>query len=134
MLIISRILTTTLKEAYGVESDRISIDYELEDLKIDVDTIIPIGLILNELISNSFKYAFPNDREGNLKIVLRKLNDELELRVKDDGVGSDQAVEKSNSFGMRMIQSLAMKLEAKVNFNFEKGADASLIISSFKLV
>lgn len=127
-------LTATLKDAYGIESDRISIDYELEDLKIDVDTIIPIGLILNELISNSFKYAFPDNREGNLKIILRKLDDALELRVKDDGVGSEREVEKSNSFGMRMIHSLAMKLEAEVNFDFKKGADASVLISSFKLV
>ncbi|MEP1094890.1 MAG: histidine kinase dimerization/phosphoacceptor domain -containing protein [Cyclobacteriaceae bacterium] len=127
-------LTATLKDAYGIDEDRVSINYELEDLKIDVDTIIPIGLILNELISNSFKYAFPNDREGTLKIVLRKLENELELRVTDDGVGSTKEVEKSNSFGMRMIQSLALKLEAKVSFNFDSGADASLLISSFKLV
>ncbi|MEP5611215.1 MAG: histidine kinase dimerization/phosphoacceptor domain -containing protein [Cyclobacteriaceae bacterium] len=127
-------LTATLKDAYGIDTDRISIDYELDDLKIDVDTIIPIGLILNELISNSFKYAFPDNREGSMRIVLRKLNRELELRVTDDGVGSTKEIEKSNSFGMRMIQSLALKLEARVNFNFEKGADASLLISSFKLV
>ena len=127
-------LTDTLIDAYGIESDRVGIHYDVENLRIDVDTIIPIGLILNELISNSFKYAFPDKREGNLEIVLRKQDHELELRVKDDGVGSSTEVEKSNSFGMRMIQSLAMKLEATVKFNFESGAEASLMISSFKLV
>ena len=126
-------LTLSLKDAYGVD-DQVQVNYEVDNLKIDVDTIIPIGLILNELISNSFKYAFPEGREGNLHIGLKKLGDELELKVKDDGVGTTEPVEKSNSFGIRMIQSLAMKLEATVNFNFDNGAEASLLISSYKLV
>ncbi len=126
-------LTLSLKDAYGIE-DQIKINYEVDNLKMDVDTIIPIGLILNELISNSFKYAFPQGREGNLHIGLKKLGEELELKVKDDGVGTNKEVEQSNSFGIRMIQSLAMKLEAKVNFNFDNGAEASLLISSYKLV
>ncbi len=127
-------LTTELRAAYGIDPEKVAIDYDVASLNLDVDTLIPIGLILNELISNSFKHAFPEERKGNLFIGLKEVEDQLELKVKDDGVGSNKDVSQSDSFGMRMIHSLAMKLEATVNFNFSSGAEASLLISSYKLV
>jgi two-component system, sensor histidine kinase PdtaS len=126
-------LTSTLRSSYGIEAERVSVTYDIENLNIDVDTIIPIGLILNELISNSFKHAFPNDKEGNISIWLKRANNQLELKVCDNGVGSKKDISKSDSFGIRMIRSLAMKLEATVDFNFDNGTEASLLISSFKL-
>ncbi|WP_339792108.1 MAG: histidine kinase dimerization/phosphoacceptor domain -containing protein [Imperialibacter sp.] len=126
-------LTSTLRSSYGVGPERVSVSYDIENLNIDVDTIIPIGLILNELISNSFKHAFPNDKEGNISIALKRANNQLELKVCDNGVGSKKDISKSDSFGIRMIRSLAMKLEATVSFNFDNGTEASLLISSFKL-
>lgn len=126
-------LTSTLRSSYGVEAERVSVTYDIENLNIDVDTIIPIGLILNELISNSFKHAFPNEKEGNISIALKRANNQLELKVCDNGVGSKRDISKSDSFGIRMIRSLAMKLEATVSFNFDNGTEASLLISSFKL-
>ncbi len=126
-------LTSTLRSSYGVGAERVSVTYDIENLNIDVDTIIPIGLILNELISNSFKHAFPNDKEGNISIALKRANNQLELKVCDNGVGSKKDINKSDSFGIRMIRSLAMKLEATVSFSFDKGTEASLLISSFKL-
>ncbi len=127
-------LTSTLRSTYGVDPDRVNVRYEVDDLNIDVDTIIPIGLILNELISNAFKHAFPGENEGEIVIGLRRKNNQLELRVVDNGVGTSADISKSESFGIRMIRSLAMKLEAEVAFNFSKGTEASLLISSFKLV
>jgi two-component system, sensor histidine kinase PdtaS len=126
-------LTSTLRSSYGVGAERVSVTYDIENLNIDVDTIIPIGLILNELISNSFKHAFPNDKEGNISIALKRANNQLELKVCDNGVGSEKDISKSDSFGIRMIRSLAMKLEATVSINFDNGTKASLLISSFKL-
>lgn len=127
-------LTRTLMITYGIKQEKIDISYDIDQLKIDVDTIIPIGLILNELISNSFKHAFPGERNGKLRIVLREAKGNLDLIVVDDGVGANQCVDKSKSFGMQMIRSLALKLEANVNFNFTNGTEASLAISKYKLV
>lgn len=127
-------LTATLKSAYGVDDEKIEVVYEVEKLNIDVDTLIPIGLILNELISNSFKHAYPEGKNGELKIKLQNLNNQLELVVEDDGVGTTKDLSKSDSFGIRMIKSLAMKLEAQVIYDFKAGFKASLLISNYKLV
>jgi two-component system, sensor histidine kinase PdtaS len=127
-------LTATLRSAYGIDPNRVNVKYDIDKMNVDVDTIIPIGLILNELISNSFKYAFPDERKGELNICFKEKGDKLELVVKDNGVGSSTEINKADSFGMRMIQSLSRKLEAKINFDFSDGIEASLIISHYKLV
>lgn len=64
----------------------------VEDVQMDVDTAIPIGLILNELVSNSLKYAFPAGK-GTLKIVFKREDENLLLSVKDDGVGISAGID-----------------------------------------
>lgn len=127
-------LTSTLRATYGVDADRVVVNYDVDKLNIDVDTIIPIGLILNELISNAFKHAFPDEKQGQITIGLKQRNNQLELKVSDNGVGGATDITQSDSFGIRMIRSLAMKLEATVDFKFSNGTEASLLISSFKLI
>ncbi|MEM6526049.1 MAG: tetratricopeptide repeat protein [Bacteroidota bacterium] len=126
-------LSTTLQNAYGVNSEYVSVQYNVDELKLDVDTMIPIGLILNELISNAFKHAFPQGKRGELNISLVERSEKLLLTVKDDGVGSTKDAANSNSFGMRMIKSLSRKLEANVHFDFNNGTEASLTIANYKL-
>lgn len=126
-------LCNALQSTYGIDSDLCEVTYEVDDLNLDVDTMIPIGLILNELISNVFKHAFPKG-EGKLKIVFQQKNDNLLLMVKDNGVGTSKGIHDSNSFGMKMIQSLSRKLEATVDYTFDEGTTASLTISHYKLV
>ncbi|MEQ8302738.1 MAG: histidine kinase dimerization/phosphoacceptor domain -containing protein [Cyclobacteriaceae bacterium] len=126
-------LCGTLQSAYGIDADKVSISYEVDNLNLDVDTMIPIGLILNELISNAFKHAFPNG-EGKLDIRFQEKANKLVLVVKDNGAGTSNNIEQTDSFGMRMIHSLSRKLEADVNFNFDLGTEASLTISNYKLV
>ena len=125
-------LTDTLVEAYGI-NDRVNIVYEVDRLNIDVDTIIPMGLILNELISNSFKHAFPDEREGELRVYLKEESEKLTLKVTDDGVGQGE-VEGKNTFGSILIQSLAQKLQASIQTQNEKGFMTQLTISKYKLV
>lgn len=128
-------LTTTLKSTYGIDEGKVDVKYDIQQLNFDVDTIIPIGLILNELISNAFKHAFREGRSGELNIRLKETeSDMLELVVKDNGVGSKKQISLTDSFGMRMISSLAQKLEAEVDFDFTQGTLASLMISNYKLV
>lgn len=125
-------LTNTLQAAYGTDSTKVKVNYDVENLILDVDTMIPIGLILNELISNSFKHAFPTG-EGTMHIIFKEIENKLILTVKDNGVGSTKDFNESDSFGMRMIKSLSRKLEATVNYNFNKGTEASLTIMNYKL-
>ena len=125
-------LSEILRQSYSI-NDNIEFEYNVDDLIIDVDTIIPIGLILNELICNSLKYAFPEGSDGHLKIRLEEKQDKLQLEVSDNGVGSD-GHSKDKSFGMVLIESLAMKLKASLSTNAEGGTSTVLNIQKYKLI
>ena len=108
----------------------------VEELDLDIDTIIPLGLIINELVSNSFKHAFPNDNYGMilLSISLNKSN-ELVLEIKDDGIGivTQDPDNPNDSFGMKLIESLSKKLNGTIHFGFEAGTRITIIFTKFKL-
>jgi two-component sensor histidine kinase len=96
--------------SYGIDSARISSRVEVEDLALEIDLAIPCGLIINELVSNSLKHAFPQDRSGEIRISLRVIGThELELIVGDDGIGIAEDVDLKNaeSFGLYLAQMLA---------------------------
>ncbi len=125
-------LAEILRQSYSI-NENVEFAYKIDDLTIDVDTIIPIGLILNELICNSLKYAFPDDKDGQVLIRLEEIEDQLQLEVSDDGIGSNgQSSDKS--FGMVLIESLAMKLKASLKTNAESGTSTILNIQKYKLI
>ncbi len=125
-------LAEVLRQSYTKDVD-VDFEYQIDDLTIDVDTIIPIGLILNELICNSLKHAFPNQEEGKINVRLQEHDGELQLEVSDNGVGSNREV-KEKSFGTVLIESLAMKLKASVEVNGVDGTSSLLRIKKYKLV
>ena len=100
-----------------------------------MDTVIPLGLILNELISNALKYAFENVEKGVLQIDLQLQNDKLLLRVKDNGKGMDKdKLATSQSMGYKLIQSFLQKLHATMNIETVDGTNIELLIGKYKLV
>jgi len=100
----------------------------MEDLEMDVDTAVPLGLIANELITNSLKYAFPNDINGEIIIsIQKKHNDKIELLVADNGVGKEN--EKiGTSFGTQLVDLLAAQLHGRVESGTENGYWTKLVI------
>ena len=129
-------LVNNLVSTYKTDSKTIHLKTEIEPLKLDVDTIIPLGLIINELISNSLKYAFVNKDSGEIFIGLKIDNGSLQLKVKDNGKGfpQDFSIEKADSLGYKLIRSFSQKLEAELNLkSSEKGTNITLIISNFKI-
>lgn len=125
-------LAEILKNSYRTDS-AIEFEYDIEDLTIDVDTIIPIGLILNELICNSLKHAFTTKSEGQISIKLKEEDNQLQLAVSDNGVGSVGG-SSEKSFGMVLIDSLAMKLKATLQITSDNGTSTILNINKYKLV
>lgn len=106
-------LGDTLLDSFGM-GDRVKIIYHLEPLHLDVDTAIPLGLIINELVTNSLKYAFPGSSQGAIEIALRKNESgKLCLSVADDGIGKNGAPEQKNgtSFGTSLVEILSKKLK-----------------------
>lgn len=126
-------LTSELFSAFGVQGAGFEID--ASGIKLDIDTVIPLGLIINELITNTIKYAFVTSHEGLLEIQIREEGDKLNVMVRDNGAGMDaEALEKSNSFGWKMIRSLSRKVKAEINILNDQGTTVQMTLSRYKLV
>jgi len=77
-------------------------------MPISINQASPLGLVINELISNSLKYAFPNERKGKIYVGMKKLDSELELTVMDDGIGIPEDLDwkNSSSLGLKLVRTL----------------------------
>jgi two-component sensor histidine kinase len=109
-------LVEYLKDSFSI-GQRIRFEIRVEQLELDVAQAIPIGLILNEAITNSIKYAFPDNSGGIISIILEKTEeDQYLLTISDNGIGIDTALStnKSDSFGMSLIKGLSDDLEGKL--------------------
>ena len=96
-----------------------------EEVKLDIDDVIPLGLIISEVISNCYKYAFENQNSGEIKIDLKKNSDNAYLLVlRDNGVGYPENfnVSSSKSLGMKLIQILTHQIGGEFNCFNENGA------------
>lgn len=107
-------------------SDRIKFSAEMEPMDLDVDWAIPIGLIVNELISNSLKYAFPDLREGEISVKLMEKDSHLLLKVADNGVGmTENPTIYGTGFGSELIRLLTLQLEGKMTLFGQAGTEVS---------
>lgn len=127
-------LTDILLKSYNTSQANIELKLDVDPLNLDVDTAVPIGLILNELISNSLKYAFPNNQAGRLEISLKEHEGQLQLEVQDNGVGMDEKALAKSSFGMMLIKTLAEKLDATMDIVSEQGTSIRMMIKNYKFV
>jgi two-component sensor histidine kinase len=113
----ARSLTASIFHAAGVSPQNLKLDLEFENLALAVDKAIPCGLILNELITNALKHAFPNERRGTIRVRLRRAGDgQFELLVADDGVGMDSGfdIARSTSLGMQLVVTLVEQLDGNL--------------------
>jgi two-component sensor histidine kinase len=121
------VLAETLFRAYGFDASRAQLRVEIVPLELGVDKAIPAGLILNELISNALKHAFPKGRCGSLLIEGKLENGMVELSVQDDGVGMSgsaalTAEPRRKSLGMTIIKVLCKQLKATFEPPRDSGA------------
>jgi len=121
-----------LLESHGITEDRIRIEPQIDDIRLDVDTAVPIGLILNELLVNAMKHAFPEGRAGRIVVSLRLSGDELQLDVVDDGVGHPDKAEHEG-FGLQLLKSFATRLNATYAMNGSPGTAVRMAIREFKI-
>jgi PAS domain S-box-containing protein len=103
-------LVNLLVSSYADIQDKITFTLNLENINVLIDTAVPCGLIINELISNSFKHAFPGDRKGNICVQLKKLEeDTIELVISDNGIGIPVGFNllDKNTLGMQVFYNIA---------------------------
>jgi two-component sensor histidine kinase len=112
-----RTLTGTLFQSYGVSSDRISLDIDVQDgLTLGVDRAIPCGLIINELVSNALKYAFSENCTGLIRISAKSSDGIYTLMVSDNGKGIPPGLDyrHAKSLGMQLVNTLTDQLEGSL--------------------
>jgi two-component sensor histidine kinase len=117
-------LADHLFHAYQVKPDQIRLEMEFEKVPLDINSSVPCGLLLNELISNALKHAFPKYRKGVLKIGLRRgVENRVELRVADDGVGFPEGFDfrKADTLGLQIVNLLMGQLEATIELDRKNG-------------
>ena len=113
-------LINSVQSVYKKGGHNISITIDAEGTELDIDRAIPFGLILNELVSNTFKYAFPkSDENGKIYIHLRKNGKGGYFEYSDNGVGLPKSVSErtSSSMGIRLINRLVNQLQSTLNID-----------------
>jgi PAS domain S-box-containing protein len=126
-------LAAFLFRAYGVSLSRVGLKTRIENLHFEVDVAVPCGLIINELVSNSLKYGFPEGRQGEIRIDFqRRPKNQITLAVGDNGVGFPRGVNLLNTrtLGLRLVRSLAQQLGGQAEL---KGGSGSQVKIRFSL-
>jgi PAS domain S-box-containing protein len=118
-----RFLASQLFSYYSTDSRRVKLVVEIGKATIDINTAIPIGLIVNELVSNALKYAFPGDRNGTLVISGGLKDYFLTIAVKDDGVGMPPGYDWKNAttLGLRLVNILADQIDGTITVSEDQG-------------
>ena len=127
-------LSTEVIETYNnLDQTPVNIELDVDDLNLDVDILIPIGLIINELLSNSLKYAFHAHLHPKVSISLKIVEENLVLKVSDNGIGyrSDQI--SAESFGLKLVRAFSDRLGAEYLFESDQGTSSTFIIKNFNL-
>jgi two-component sensor histidine kinase len=120
-------IVNLLNKSFSDTTEKIKIKLELEQINVHIDTAIYCGLVVNELITNSLKYAFPGDRKGNILVKLSKPEDKIELHVSDDGIGFVLKKIYEGRLGLQIIRLIVEEqLNGKINIQSKNGISVNL--------
>jgi two-component sensor histidine kinase len=124
-----RHLAGDLLQAYNTKAAMVKVHLDVSEVLLGVDAAVPGGLILNELVSNALKHAFPGQRSGVIRLTLQRNSaQQIVLNVSDDGVGVPVGFEvsKSDTLGMTIVQALAKQVKGKLEVMRNEGTVFSL--------
>jgi len=117
-------ITTSIFQAYSTDHRKVKLNSDVENLPISINQAYPLGLTINELMSNSLKYAFSDDRKGKITVNIKKQDKELELTVMDDGIGMPEDVDWKNSstLGLKLVRTLVEnQLDGSIDMESNNG-------------
>jgi len=126
-------LCNELFDTYNINTSDIVLQTDIEALNVDVDTLIPLGLILNELITNALKYAFEPQQKGLISIQLKEVDKALQLVVADNGKGYDLNEVNPLSFGNKLVSSLIQQLDGDMTVTNTEGTRIHMAFKSYKI-
>ncbi len=125
-------LTNDLMYSYAATSVKPFID--IKNIKMNIETALPCGLIISELVSNSLKYAYSNDDNNELKISIKKYGDLFELIISDNGVGLPETVdfENTESLGLQLVNNLVGQLDGEIKLNLNHGTEFKIVFKELQ--
>jgi len=128
----TKTLGTNLVNAYSIEPYRIRLVIDIKDLQLDINRAIPAGLIMNELISNSLKHAFPNGKKGEITITGRGTPAGIVLSVQDNGEGLPEGMDWRNTstLGLHLVITLIRQVQGSIEMNRTGGTAFEIFIPS----
>lgn len=120
-----RTIVNELFKTFNVDTEQIKLIINVEDIFLDINSAIPLGLIVNELITNCFKYAFPEDESGEIIVDFRSENDEFILTVSDTGIGfpEDLDFKNTSSLGLQLVNNLTDQIDGEVELDTSIGTE-----------
>jgi two-component sensor histidine kinase len=117
-------LVSSLRSSFREEACRVTFELDLKPVRLEVGTAIPVALILNELLSNVLKHAFPKPRQGRVRVsLLRREDNRCELAVADDGAGFPARLdlEHAGTMGLQIVSVLTRQLGASIELRRQGG-------------
>ena len=123
-------LLDEIMRSWRLPGQQVSLNWEIEEIEADTRLTIPLAIILNEWITNAFKYAFPAGRPGVIEINIRQADASLIISVSDNGVGIPEQVDnyQGGSFGMRLVSLLCSQLQGNLDLTRNNGTTFNLTI------
>jgi len=122
-------LVTQLYDPYKSTLKKVKIYTKIDTILLDMDSAISLGLIINELVSNSLRHAFPQDRKGEIKIELKSnVNNEYSLIISDNGIGIPEDIDfkNSKSLGLQLVNTLTNQLDGSIELEISKGTKITI--------
>jgi two-component sensor histidine kinase len=116
----AEVLSASLTTLFAVDPERVRVSFDAQSVPIDLRRAVPAGLVLNELVSNALKHAFPNGRKGSISVRLVAEEGRVELAVRDDGVGLPDPL-PSGTLGLKLVRVLVEQLGGTVAFESASG-------------
>ena len=128
-------LAAHLMSSYSLDSAKIKLITDIDDVSLGIDVAISLGLIINELLSNSFKYAFPNSAIGEIKILFKPsdINNSI-LIIKDNGIGfpKDVNFKQTESLGLQLVNTLVDQLEGTIELERNRGTEFIIMLPNIR--
>ena len=127
-----KFLGNGLFQFYDAKSRGIRFQLDIQAVSVDINTAIPLGLIINELISNSLKYAFPEGRKGTVSVTVRQEGMDLTVLYADDGIGIPAELDWKNtqSLGLRLVNTLVDQMDGTVELDRTGGTRFTMLLHS----
>jgi PAS domain S-box-containing protein len=123
-------LAKSLVEFHHLGPGKVTLETTGENSMLDINTAIPLGLVMNELLSNALKHAFPGDRKGTIRITVKKTEGRLEISLADDGVGLPEGFDytTSPSLGLRLVHILIEQLQGTIELDRMAGTKFTIVV------